>query len=391
VRIRWRHVRRAAAAALALAAFPAWPSAASPGAADARAGAIIIGLLVPGSGLGAPEGRQVRRGAEIAAARANREGGVGGRPLRLVASGAERPWHAATGALVRLIYDEGAVAIVGALDARTGHVAEQVITRARGQAVFVTPWASEPALTRIRVPWFFSVVPDDVRQAEALVEEIFRAPRAGRVAAWVEDTLDARAAAEAFSRAAPAGTAAVFDADRAGSAEDLSERIGRGEITALVPFASPEAAADLVLRLRRGGRQVDLFAPLGLAVAGFLDRAGEAAEGARIVRPSSPGSAEAEIFRREFAAAYGSSPEAPALYGHDAVKILAEALRRLGTDDPRRLAEVLARTSVEGATGAVRFDERRGREGAVALGVVRPERPAPAGGTARSRGGAVDP
>ena len=66
-------------------------------------------------------------------------------------------WDGAAGALARLIYDEGAIAVVGALDGRTAHVAEQVMTRARGRAVFVTPWASEATLTRIRIPWFFSV------------------------------------------------------------------------------------------------------------------------------------------------------------------------------------------------------------------------------------------
>lgn len=356
--------------------------AAGPGAALASQSAgspVTIGLFVPGRGPQASLGREVLRGAEIAVARARREDGVRGRPLRLVTAPSDLRWEASTGALVRLLYEEGAVAVVGALDGRSAHLAEQVITRSRGRAVFVTPWASESTLTRIRIPWFFSVVPDDRRQAAALAGEIFSARRAGRAAAWVEEAFDCRAAARAFVEAAPPGTVVRFSAGDPNGREDLAARIRRGEFGALVVFASPRGAADLSSWLQRAGASLPLFGPLSLAVPEFLARSGSAAEGMVIVAPEASGTRSEESFDREFTRRHGVPPSSLARYSHDAVAAVVAALRKAEAGRRGRLEEALAATVIEGATGTVRFDERRGREGSPALAVVRSGRPAPAG------------
>ncbi|MEK7800022.1 MAG: ABC transporter substrate-binding protein, partial [Acidobacteriota bacterium] len=246
--------RRLALVAMAAVAAGPGVALASRDVALAARGAgspVTIGLFVPLRGPQAALGREVLRGAEIAVAQARREDGARGRPLRLVTAPSDLRWEASTGALVRLLYEEGAVAVVGALDGRSAHLAEQVITRSRGRAVFVTPWASESTLTRIRIPWFFSVVPDDHRQAAALAGEIFSGRRAGRAAAWVEEAFDCRAAAQAFVEAAPPGTVVRFSAGDPNGREDLAARIRRGEFGALVLFASPLGAADLSSWLQR--------------------------------------------------------------------------------------------------------------------------------------------
>ena len=333
---------------------------------------VTIGLFVPVRGPQAALGTDVLRGAEIAVAQARRESGARGRPLRLVTAPSDLRWEASTGALVRLLYEEGAVAVVGALDGRSAHLAEQVITRARGRAVFVTPWASESNLTRIRIPWFFSVVPDDLRQAAALAGEIFSGRRAGRAAAWVEEAFDCRAAADAFVEAAPPGTVVRFSAGDANGREDLAARIRRGEFGALVLFAAPRAAADLSSWLRRTGAGLPLFGPLSLAVPEFLAHSEGAAEGMLIVAPGTGGTRAERAFDDEFARRHGVPPSSLARYSHDAVAAVVAALRQAEAGRAGRLEEALAATVIEGATGTVRFDERRGREGWPALEVVRP-------------------
>jgi branched-chain amino acid transport system substrate-binding protein len=365
---------------------------------------VTIGLLVPTGGEEAGLGREILFGARIAVAEANAEGGIAGRPLRLVAAPAEGPWRGAASSVVRLIYDEGAVAVVGALDGPTAHVAEQVVARAKGEAVFVTPWASEASLTRIRIPWFFSVVPDDRRQAEALARAIFGAEgpapgpsaapepapppaRARRAAIWVDDAFDARAAASSFEAAAPAGAVARHEAARPGDRQALISRAASGGTDAVVLFAAPAAAADLVRDLRRAGSRADLLGPLSLAVPEFIERAGAAAESVRLVAPEisihgeraragrvppprEPGPAGA--FRRAFETTLGRPPAAPALFARDAVAAVVEALR--GASPARRLpgdlAGALARVSFEGVTGPVRFDEYRGRAGLPAIAAL---------------------
>ncbi len=317
----------AAAASCSVAARGGPAGEGTPGAAPAnpatRPGArdVVIGLFLPTKGPEAAAGREALKGAEIAAARANRDGGIRGRPVRLVTAPSDAGWSLATDSLVRLIYDEGAVAIVGALDGRTGHLAEQVITRAKGQTVFVTPWASETTLTRIRIPWYFQMVPDDRRQGEALAREIFRVRGLKRAAVYMDKGLDPESAADAFERAAPGGSVTRFPAGDPTAKEDLLKRAGRGDFGAVVLFANAGAAVDLARSLSRSGSAPALMGPLALARPEFLrPGSGGAAEGTLLLAPAGLWSGPfASEFRRDFQQDLGVPPTLLAAYAHDAV------------------------------------------------------------------------
>ncbi len=349
--------------ALACLVSPASTAAAAPGPP------VTIGLFLPTRGPGAEEGKQVRWGAEIAVAVANSQGGLRGRPFLLADAASDLKWEAAAGSLVRLIYEEGAVAVVGALDARSAHLAEQIVTRARGQAVLVTPWASEATLTQIRIPWFFRIVPDDDRQARLLSDEIFSVRRIERVAAWVEDSLDARAAAASFEKAAPPGGVRLFGAGDQEGSEALVSRAARGDFGAVVLFASQSTAVDLHVRLRGAGYRALIAGPLRLAGPDLV-REGSAAEGIVLVAPGRGDPRMLEEFERSFRVNHGVCPAPPALYGHDAVQIVIEATRHAGTAAGKDLGPVLESTSVGGLTGVVTFDEHRSRKGTLDLATL---------------------
>lgn len=325
---------------------------------------VVIGLFLPTKGAEAEAGREALKGAEMAAARANRDGGIRGRQVRLVTAPSDVAWSLATDSLVRLIYDEGAVAIVGALDGRTGHLAEQVITRAKGQTVFVTPWASETTLTRIRIPWYFQMVPDDRRQGEALAREIFQVRRLKRAAIYMDKGLDPESAADAFEKYAPEGSVTRFQAGDAAAREDLLKRAGRGDFGAVVLFTNAGAAVDLARSLSRSGSAPALVGPLALARPEFLrPGSGGTAEGTLLLAPAGLWSAPlASEFRRDFQQDLGVPPTLLAAYTHDAVKVLVDALRTLPTPESDGLAEALAGIRTGGVTGEIRFDNRLGRD-----------------------------
>ena len=344
---------------------------ASPSGAVAADAPVTVGLFVPLEGEDAPAGLEARRGAEIAVARANRGRHGVVPPVRLVAASSARAWDGGASALVRLIYDEGAEAVVGALDGRAAHVAEQVIVRGRGRAVFVTPWAAEPTLTRLRIPWFFSVAPDDTQQAQALAEEIFRRRGSERALVWVEDSFDAQAAAAAFVDAAPPGTVTLFPVGAEGRAA-LAEALDADPTGAIVLFAAPRPAVDLVTWLHGRGAFVPLFGPLALGGPRGAPAAASALRGVMTVAPRGAGAGRALEFEREFLSAYGSRPSPLAAYAHDAVAVVVRALRAREQSGRGSVAleKMLAATSVEGATGTVRFDANRGRDGTPALAVL---------------------
>jgi len=356
--------RRAGVVLLIMALGPVLPAGAASGPET------TIGLFVPLNGPDAPAGIEARRGATIAVDDANRDAGPSARRFRLVSTASDLPWAAATGALVKLVYDEGAVAVIGALDARTAHLAEQVIARARGEAVFVTPWASEAALTRIQIPWFFSVVPDDRRQAQALVAEVYSARATRRAAIWVDGGLDTRAAAESFQREAPEGGWVAFDGADPEARDNLTARLAAREFEVLLVFAPPRDAARLVGSLRHRGDRTPVLGPLSLAAPGFLD-AGGSIDGVVLATPARPSDPGSDRFAAVFRARFGAEPTPLARFAHDATAAVILAARAAGAERGDRLAFALSEGVLEGATGPVRFESRRGRDGIVSMSVVR--------------------
>jgi len=100
----------------------------------------------------------------------NNRGGIRGKKLKLIISSVEGTWGAGSGKIVDLVFKYKVSAIVGSLDARNTHLAEQVI--AKTQIPFLSAWASDPSLSNAYVSWFFSIVPNDEQQANTLLNEI---------------------------------------------------------------------------------------------------------------------------------------------------------------------------------------------------------------------------
>jgi len=365
---RWVALAAGVSIALAFAGPAAWGAESSP---------LRIGLFVPGGGeapaAGGPAslGMEVRRGAEIAIRSANRERGVRGRTLALVTTPSDLPWGSAAPALVKMMQEDHPAAILGALDARTAHLAEQIVTRARGTSIFVTTWATESTLTRINVPWFFRIVPDDDLQARRLAGEIFTARGIRRAAAWVGDGPDAASAAQAFLRSAPPDSVDVFGTGAGGGKPGFLAAISRGEPGGVVLFASPREASEILPGIRSRRAELPIFGVLSLATPGFLEDPGGVAEGIVLAAPPSGTGSACDRFEAEYRRSFGAAPTPAALYAHDATAAVIEALRRSASDSGDALAAALTDVRIDGATGEVRFDEQRSRDADPDLSIVR--------------------
>lgn len=133
--------------------------AAQPSPSSSR---IKIGLLIPTRDRLASEGRGVENAARLALAEANARDQDHRFELSIAPS--DLPWGAQTSELVRLIYAEKVPVIIGGLDSRSAHLAAQVVTRAKGQALLLT-LASDATLTQMGIPWVFRIGPGDAAQA----------------------------------------------------------------------------------------------------------------------------------------------------------------------------------------------------------------------------------
>jgi ABC-type branched-subunit amino acid transport system substrate-binding protein len=325
---------------------------------------VRVGLLIPTAGRDSALGAQVRLAAELAVARANERGGFEGRPIQLVVRGVEGPWGSGTAKVVELVFEEEVWAILGTLDGRTAHVAEQVV--AKGQVSLVSPWAPDPTLTQINVPWFFRCLPDDRQQAEALLREIGERG-IGPIATVAGDGYDARVAAQAFARAAgPSVTLQLSFVEGSGDFAGVLDALEQHGIAGAVLYGPASDVAGLARGMRAAGMEQALFGDLTLASEAWSAAAREALEGAVLVAPGHWHTPAGRTFAQEFRETYGVEPSPPAAYAYDGMGLILEAIARGGLDR-HRIRDALAAIRLRGVTGEIRFDERGNRVGSVHL------------------------
>ena len=127
---------------------------------------------------------------------ANEIEGLDERKFNLTVRSMEGPWGTGSKEVVNLVFKEKVWAILGSHDGRNAHLVEQVI--AKTQIVFLSAWASDPTLSQAFVPWYFNCVPNDLQQADALIEEIYRKRKIAKIAIVSDRDYDSKLALESF-------------------------------------------------------------------------------------------------------------------------------------------------------------------------------------------------
>ncbi|MBN2174861.1 MAG: ABC transporter substrate-binding protein, partial [Bacteroidales bacterium] len=152
---------------------------------------IKIGLLISEANY-----IEARSGAELAISEINRKGGLNNTPLKLVTRSMEGPWGTGANQTVDLVFNEKVWAIVGSNDGRNTHLAEQVI--AKTHVAFISAWSGDPTLYQAFVPWFFSIIPNNIQQAVALVEEIYYHQKIKKVMLLSDEEYDSETEVKSF-------------------------------------------------------------------------------------------------------------------------------------------------------------------------------------------------
>ena len=304
-------------------------------------------------------GLSMRRGAELALAEANAEGGYRGKPFKLVFRSDDQIWGSAR-EVAKLVYEDSVWAVMGSIGSQSTHIAEQIITKAH--VPLIGPAATDPSLTQINIPWMFRCMPDDEHIARVLGTHIFRAKGHQKVAAIAAKTSDSRIAVAEFEKMARRlGTPLVLSLKFDPGEQDFShplrviERVG---VQALVIWGQPEEATRLIRQMRERGMSQEIFGGPQLAFPAFLKRAGPFAEGVTVIAPCDLWRDDPllQTFRRRFSERYGESPDVIAAYAYDGMNLLIRAIRAGGLNRAK-IRDALAGVEVfHGVTGEIRFD-----------------------------------
>ncbi len=337
---------------------------------------VAIGLLVPAEGT--PdwlEGRGMKLGIELATEEANAEGGIGGRPIRLLEHEDLPIWGASSNAIVRMAYEEKVWAIVGSVGGDSSHIAIRVALKAKVPVMNTA--TSDPTFTETGIPWAFRCVADDRQQSYALAQLMFVEMGLQRVAILRSNDRYGRfGVAELRDAARRVGKPIVVEAQWRNDREDfgsLAQRVLRSNPDGIVLWGGPAGAAKALRMLRESDHQVPVFGPARLAFDRFLVEAGDAAEGMVVATTLDPSSNSRhwQQFNERFKERFGELPDAPAAHGYDGMNMLIEAIRRSGLNRVRIRNELAAIREYKGVSGQIVFDNTFNDVGPVYLGTVK--------------------
>jgi len=321
---------------------------------------VKIGLLIPDR-----NSRAATSGAELAIREANETGGFNGKPFQLEVRSMEGPWGTGSKMAVDLIFDEKVWAIMGSHDGRNAHLVEQVCTKVR--TIFLSAWAGDPTLSKAYVPWYFSCVPNNLQQADALIEEIVNKRKLKKIAAVSDNGYDSKLAMESFlkemKKAGKTEPLQLFYNDSTLDFKALLDQIIKSDVSGIILFGKPSASQKLIQKIRQVKMNLSVFGSLSLLDENeFSYQDIKNYEHVVLVSPVNIGRSKDLAFQKKFQLTYGKLPGAVASYAYDGMSLLIEAIKADGPDRVE-IQKALTKIRFEGITGLIQFDERGNRVG----------------------------
>jgi ABC-type branched-subunit amino acid transport system substrate-binding protein len=325
---------------------------------------IKIGLLVQDN-----KSVDAKFGAEMAIQTANANGGINGHKFQLVTRSMEGSWGTGSKQAVDLIFKENVWTIIGSLDGRSAHLVEQASAKTR--AVFLSAWASDPTLSQAFVPWYFSCVPNDNRQANALIEEIFKNRKITKLAVVSDNGYDSKLALNTFVKTSKTSRnlnlLTFFYDNSSTNFDNLLNQLKKADVNGILLFGQPAASTKIIQQMRQKKMNQPVYGTLSLLGESEFDEVKlENYEGVTLINPGNWFGSKALSFRNEFQKRYGKMPGATAAYASDGVNIIIEAIKNAGFNR-EKLQKSMSNINYQGVTGFIQFDEKGNRLGNVGL------------------------
>jgi branched-chain amino acid transport system substrate-binding protein len=285
----------------------------------------------------------------------------------------EGPWGTGSKQAVDLIFDEKVVALLGSHDGRNAHLVEQVAAKAR--VIFVSAWSGDPTLSEAYVPWFYNCVPNDLQQADALIDEIYNLRKFSSVALVSDSGYDSKLAAASFIRrikvAGLIEPLRIIFNDSRPDFSDIQTQLLKNKIKCLVFIGHPPSSLKFTGMLQKNKINLPVFVSLSFTGEhSFTKQELNDLENVTFISPACYSSQKGKAFIEEFMNQYGYQPGPVAAYAYDAMNIIIRAITDTGTDR-ESLQKYLSGIRYEGVTGIIQFDTRGNRTGKVHLAGIR--------------------
>jgi len=330
-----------------------------------------VGVFLDLSGRTSSFGHSTLNGVKLAASEINTNQETAGRRVELIIEDdSGRPEEAAT--VVQRLIDQKAVhALLGEVISSNALAAAPIAQRAK---VPMITSATHPVVTQVG-SYIFLASYIDPFQGQALAQFAIRSLKAKRVAFLVEATSDySESLATAFEKHLISEGGQILtkqtylQGDKDFTAQLATIKASRPDVV-FVPGYYDEVGL-IAKQAKQIGLDKRLLGGDGWDNKLLWDLGGNALNGSYITHQyavDNPEPANKE-FVAKYKKHYGVAPDAQAALGYDALRLLADAVKRAGTTDGPALREALAGTrNFEGATGRITLDKNRNASRAVIL------------------------
>src|SRR5512139_3328869 len=311
---------------------------------------IKIGLVTPLSGDVKTFGESVRNSFLIAVEEANAKGGVAGMKITWVIQDDKNDATEAANVANLLVNQHRVNAIVGSVTSKASIPVSDIIQA--GRIPTISPTATNPKVTVV-----------DGKRKDYMFRACFIDPFQGSVLAkFALETLKKKSAAVLYdaSNDYSKGIAEVFrDTFRKmGGTLSAFEAYGKDDVdfSALLTKVKASDADVLFLpdyynkvgliakQAQEKGLKVQLVGPDGWDSPDLVKIAGSAIEGGYFSNHYSPDDRRPEVVTwvKKYKEKHGQVPDALGTLAYDATNMLLEAIRKAGSDDPKKIREALA-------------------------------------------------
>jgi len=321
---------------------------------------IKIGFHAPLTGFAASDGKSSSEGAKLAVEQVNGAGGINGKMLELV------------------IYDDQAKA-TQAIPIANKLIGQDKVTVAVSGSYSSPTRSAAGVFQEAKIPYVsaYAIHPDITRAGNYVFRTSFLGGIQGRAGAkLVGETLGKKRVVmitlqNDFGKSLAAGfksMAGNFGIKIVNEYQYSIKDRQFGSIVAKVKADKPEAiyasgyyftAGPLVSQLRGAGITVPIIGQEGYDSQKFIEIAGKASEGVIITTSLDRDSdvPETKNFIEAFEKKAGFKVDMVAASSHTAVMVVADALKRCGSTDPRAIRDAIAKTHLKVSTGTIKFNE----------------------------------
>jgi branched-chain amino acid transport system substrate-binding protein len=291
---------------------------------------------------------------QIAEKNINSNGGISGKPIRVLPVWTEDPWKGGISDMVKTLYEQQIWAMIGSVDSASTHLLAQVAAKVR--IPVLSPVSTDKSANLANVPWLFSLLPGDHLLARIMIQEIKTLLAGGKgsfvlVSGTDHDSRLLSTEVKNLLSEEKIVPEYMFEYQ---PDIPLPWDLVDENTSLFIVIATPEDSAGLVRKIRKRAYKGRIIGGPFMDRNRFAELCGKDGDGIIFV---SPGSCSHDSdFALEFHRLTGHDPDYAAGSIYDAVHILSDALKKSGLNRVNLLEEIRNLAGWRGVTGIIEWD-----------------------------------